>query len=690
VSAFTDTVSQDQRPGLRSGRSADRTASGFWLLASGLRSGRSADRTASGLAALFLLSLAARLWRLTYHSFWFDEAVSADWASRPAAEIIRVGLTLTVDKHPPVYYLLLRGWSLIFGNGDAALRSLGALMGALAIFPVYALGQRWGGRKAGAFAALLVALNPFLIWYAQEARMFVPAATFALWGLWAFTNLLDWHRRASPPLVPADGYRLIANGFAFALCTLAGLYAYLFNALLLPVVGLWWILALFQAWRGENRGRLWKPVLVSGGALALAAMGFLPLAWRAWTVSGSESAPGSAFADAGGTLWRLSHVFLVHKAPPSFASDVAVAIAGLALVVGIWVSMSTARRRGELALALVVPWLLGNLLLTRDQTTFAEPRYWLFLAPFLCLAWGVAIAWLWRRRTRVGTAAGGIVIAALLSANLVALPWNWRPEARREDWRAAAQYIATHAGPRDAILIHVDYVRLAFMRYYRGSLPVYFPFGGRLTDPALVERPLAGMAQFETIWLVESHLEGIDDDRLVERWLGERYPLVTEQFPAGIALRAYAVQTQVDALPAEAHPLASEMAPGLELAGCHMWEERLGAQDDTYHPPSGWAHVTLYWRWTADLAAQMKPRLHLVDTIGQVWGAGLERERSLWAILPLPQWPRDRLLRDDHDVNLNPATPSGDYRLLIAVVGDDGQPLGPEVICGAVQVDGKR
>jgi len=272
------------------------------------------------------------------------------------------------------------------------------------------------------------------------------------------------------------------------------------------------------------------------------------------------------------------------------------------IALGVWaLSALQAGRRGrpgpgELAAALLVPWLLGNVLLTRDGSVFAESRYWLFLVPFLCLTWGMAIAWLLARRRIWKKLAGGAILCAFLATYVVALPWNWRPETRRENWRAAARYIEAHAGPNDAILIHVDYVRTAFLRYYRGDQPVYFPFGGPVNDMEEIAPPLEGMSRFDTIWLVESHLEGVDDGRLVERWLGERYPLVTEQFPAGITLRAYAVRLFYPTLPSDVRPLDAELAPGMILAGCRLGEEEIAARDDVYHPPSGWLHVTLYWR----------------------------------------------------------------------------------------------
>ncbi|MBK6432533.1 hypothetical protein [Candidatus Amarolinea dominans] len=203
---------------------------------------------------LLLLALGVRAWQLTFHSLWLDEVFSLFWASKPVGDIVRVGLTLTEDKHPPLYYLLLHGWIGLFGATDAAVRSLGVLLGALAVWPVYGLGlitqpapadrpdHAW---RRGALPALLLALNPFLVWYSQEARMFMPATTFGLWGLYA------WLRALSPTAtrgLTAPG-RKIATFFWYGLAIgglLAACYSYLFAAFLLPVAGLWWLVELLR------------------------------------------------------------------------------------------------------------------------------------------------------------------------------------------------------------------------------------------------------------------------------------------------------------------------------------------------------------------------------------------------------------------------------------------------------------
>ncbi len=94
------------------------------------------SRTSSMLPELLILALAAltRFWRLDFHSFWFDEAVSLQWAASDPAYTWDVTLKLVQEKHPPVYYITLHYWQaglnfLGLGHSDAGLRALGQSVG---------------------------------------------------------------------------------------------------------------------------------------------------------------------------------------------------------------------------------------------------------------------------------------------------------------------------------------------------------------------------------------------------------------------------------------------------------------------------------------------------------------------------------------------------------------------------------
>ena len=78
----------------------------------------------------------------------------------------------------------------------------------------------------------------------------------------------------------------------------------------------------------------------------------------------------------------------------------------------------------------------------------------------------------------------------------------------------------------------------------------------------------------------------------------------------------------------------------------------------------------------------------MVDGDGQVWGDKLDRERGTLRLWPTSRWEPGEVVREDVDVNLNPITPPGTYRIVVRIVDEQGESTGPEVICGAVEVVG--
>src|SRR3954449_10040467 len=123
----------------------------------------------AGLGALVLVSLLLRTTQLGI-GFWIDEGLSVGIADRPLGDIPEA---LRKDGSPPLYYMLLHFWLDVAGRGEAGVRALSLLFALLAVPAGYWAGRAvWGTAKAGWFAALLMAFNPFLAQYAQEARMY--------------------------------------------------------------------------------------------------------------------------------------------------------------------------------------------------------------------------------------------------------------------------------------------------------------------------------------------------------------------------------------------------------------------------------------------------------------------------------------------------------------------------------------
>jgi mannosyltransferase len=141
------------------------------------------------LAAIVLLAVALRFATLTRQSLWFDEAATHD--------VVRLGLSDMLralphrESNPPLFYLLEWGTTRVLGSGPFGLRALSALAGVLTVPVAGAIGSRLGGRRAALAAATLVAVNPLLVWYSQEARSYALVVLLSALGLLLFLHSLD-------------------------------------------------------------------------------------------------------------------------------------------------------------------------------------------------------------------------------------------------------------------------------------------------------------------------------------------------------------------------------------------------------------------------------------------------------------------------------------------------------------------
>jgi mannosyltransferase len=627
----------------------------------------------SHLLILFIILLGTflRVTNLTYHSFWFDEAVSVRWARSSLPRIIEVGMNLVEDRLPPLYYLLLKGWSHWAGWSEFSLRYLSVMFGVLLIPIVYVLGRRLFSRSVGLLAALLVVLNPFLIWYSQEARMYALAVLLGSFGVLCFVLAIT---SPTPPLPRSPAPLLLWLGLG--LSALAGLYTHLYTGFLWPALVIWLLL------NPKYLKRVWFPF---GLTMVVVTLLFLPLAQAIWHFSG-ESQPGDPLAGSGGRLFDLFRAFVIWQAPlsPMLAGWV-IFILGIFLLSGVVLVLKN-RNQWLVLLLLLMPFLIASLLLLRSNLAFFGHRYFIVMVPWLMLLQALGVIVLCRassfifgrymRNGRYFLAWGGVIL--MVAVALIPVPGQWSTSAAKEAWRQTLVYMTRHVRPGDAVFIHPEWVRFPY-QYYAAQMHTpgrtYAAFFSVEPDTD-IDGPLNGILKdHPVIWLIQSHLDQPDPDHRVEGWFAARYPLVTELYPPGITLKAYAPGYRRESLPVEATPVDITFAEGLHLVGFDLWDTHLTPRDNLFHPPSNWLHVTFYWSAPAG-APDVLPYAHLVDDLGQVWGASLERNGDALRLCPPSRWRPEQIIRQDLDVNLNPAAPPGQYRLVVGL-GQEKQFVAP-------------
>jgi uncharacterized membrane protein len=406
---------------------------------------RSRSRTFWIVAGLTLAAAALRFATLGVQSYHHDEIVTASRVLRGSFwhAMDAVGFS---ESAPPLYYALAWLWTQVTGTGEAGLRSVSALAGVATVPVAFALGAQLSGRRAGIVAAALVAVNPMLVWYSQEARAYALFALLTALSLLYFVRALDQGRRRD----------FIAWGIASALA----LATHYFAAFPIAAEALWLL---------RRRGRETAPGL---GILAAAGLLLAPLAIHQMSIGHAEWIGNNSL---GHRIWETGLTFMLGETGDIIARPehpllavvpCMLAVAALTLVV-----MRGERRERRAAgiplvlaaVTVVVPVALA--LLAPDKDYVLSRNLLPALVPLLV---AVAAGFSLRRARRSGT----ILAAALVAYSLGFSVWaSVSPALQRPDWSAVAAVIGEPAVPRAMVTWTLGE---ASLRYYlsTGSVQV--------------------------------------------------------------------------------------------------------------------------------------------------------------------------------------------------------------------------
>jgi len=320
------------------------------------------------LAVVLVLAGALRLIRIGANSFWFDEAFSWLVARRPAHAILTQRLEPIL---PPLYYFLLHFW-IWLGESEATVRSFSALCSLLTIPVLYVLGRELFTPATGLAAALLTAVLPFYVYFAQEARLYALVVLLSALMLWGFVR--SWRGTRYRPWL------------GFGLLVALNLYAHYFAIFTLTVFHFFVLLA------GRRDRRHWWGVLLADLVTLACVVPLLPSALAQtrqvvtyfWLRSPSPLEP----------LKTLDYLLFSHTGPVSLV-PVALFVTLSIFTLVVW---RVVRSRGKahrwllllvglvlvpIVLALILSWIVGPVYLDRSFSLVA-PAY------VLLLAWGLA------------------------------------------------------------------------------------------------------------------------------------------------------------------------------------------------------------------------------------------------------------------------------------------------------------
>ena len=382
-------------------------------------------RVRTALIAILLVGALLRLTGLGVHSLWYDEGCTVYLATaKDTLEALRM------DRHPPLAFLLFRGWIALFGEDDRTMRLLSALAstGALALF--VPLARAWAGERGSLAAIALYAVSPFHVWHGQEVRM------YGMLDLAAVASLAATAKFVEKPRAPLLAGVALSVAFAFGLQYMGAL---VFAS----------IAAVAVAARVSRRITTRETAsLVAAGTAGLAAwlpwlVARLPEQMRTpWGFNAHLSARDLAEFPARQILTEMS-ALPAALVPAGWALG---AVLTLGVVAGLALALRARRfETTAIALAFVAP-LVATVLESLFVPATVMPKYLMAVAPCTALLAAVGLAEAIRRP--IGTS-----LAAFACAGCLGVAWIHRTRNLREDFRGACAELEERWKPGDAVVV---------------------------------------------------------------------------------------------------------------------------------------------------------------------------------------------------------------------------------------------
>jgi uncharacterized membrane protein len=142
------------------------------------------------------------------------------------------------EPHPPIFFFSQHFWLRLFGNSEAAMRSLNTLFSIAAMGAAYGLGKFLLGHRGGLLYAALIGISPFYLFHSLNVRMYAPLVLWAILSAWALLTLIKQDNSEIPPTRKSQ---LLWNGiFIISLATgFLTFYLYAYWFIILAVLALY-------------------------------------------------------------------------------------------------------------------------------------------------------------------------------------------------------------------------------------------------------------------------------------------------------------------------------------------------------------------------------------------------------------------------------------------------------------------
>ena len=615
------------------------------------------------LSGLILLAFAVRMYDLDGKSIWSDESLSLYRAQESIPFILSGQIVIqdvpTQDTQPPLYFLLLHGLMSVAGASTFVARYLSVLASLLIIPLLFVLGRQLRDNTAGLLAALLGALSPLYLWYAQEIRMYTLLVALSVASTYALVRAVG---NGKPEKSWALAYFAITAGMV---------YTHYSAFFLLGFQGLYVIV------QASRRRRWW--LLAPIGVAVLITLPVLPFVVRRLGLGAERDFYFVPLWIMLRDLWNAFSLGLsvsFHRVYPLdlvFLGLLGVGLVALLSRDGIALDAPSAtrpdgagdgqRRRGS-ALFLLAYLFLPILILyaaSYVKPMYQGARHLMIVSPAYYVLLGAGVSAMLSTRLLAPRRRAGLALAAVTAVILVGAGLSTRnyfadPRYLKDDLRGLAHYFQAHRGPNDVLILSDGVLTLAFQYYLGDDAPIdALPrFGTHLHSdfPAQIQEL---MERYDRLWFMSPHPP-------VRAWLDRNLFESDQVYFEGMNIPVMAAVYESE------DPHLAEAPAGLrgdktELSGLLAFYGYA-----VPHNPARAGEVfasDLYWKPEDRLNTDYHVVVTLTDDAGNVWGQG--DDAPFGGLHPTSTWETGTVLRERHEIKVNPGTPPGKYHLKLEV-----------------------
>lgn len=596
------------------------------------------------LIAILLLAAGLRFHKLDAQSFWNDEGNSARLSERALPSIIEGTAS---DVHPPLYYVILRGWRELMGDSEFGLRSFSAFSGILTVAATIAIARLLfiapGGRvSAGAVvlaSGLLAAVNPTLVYYSQETRMY---ALLALLAALSTLTLLRW----------LNANRRWPWAIAYVVLTTAGLYTHYFYPTILVLQAL---VLLFWIVRKDGMPaavRTFLSWLIMVGVSFIFYLPWMPVFLRQTSGRSTERAPILDF------VWDSVRWMTFGE---TVAQEDLIWVTIIVILMLVWAVLMSGRRLLVPLLGVLLPVLAMVIAGTTNPAFF---KFMIVAIPFISiwlagsLAGSDRFASSQKRLLQFFSAALLIPLLGGMAFSLNNLYSD--PAFARADYRGMAAAIAAAEDVNAGVILDAPNQWEVFTYYHREGAQVY-PLPKGQPDPQILEPELAEIAaRHDRLYALYWGEEQRDPQRVVEHWLDQNTFKASENWVGDVRFAIYAT---VD------RDLSEQQKPLNIIFGDKITLHSFAVADELVSP-GDIVQVMLSWSAAEPLEERYKVFLHLVDGDGQI--VAQQDSEPVGGMTPTTTWQPGVIVVDNQGVILPRDLAPGEYDLLVGLYRLDG------------------